>query len=143
MIREDLRGRRVAIVADFLINPGSPFYASVGRQPGPVYDVLIEDGWGLMKAPPHVLNENAARSAVATTAGDAVDYLRHGYAVVIVAADGLNQGGVWLDAFADAFRDLKATMPKTVTIDLGQTPCTAASIRAMLNEAASTEAATN
>jgi hypothetical protein len=140
MIREDQRGRRVAIVADFLINPNSPFYASVGRQPGPVYDVLIEDGWGLMKAPPHVLNERAARSAVATAAGDAVDYLRHGYAVVIVAAEGLSQGGVWLDAFADSFRELKAAMPKIVMIGLGQTPCTAASIRLMLNEAASNEA---
>lgn len=135
MIREDSRGRRVAIVADFLINPNSPFYASIGRQPGPVYDVLIEDGWGLMKAPPHVLNEDVARSAVVTTAGDAVDYLQHGYAVVILAAEGLSQGGVWLDQFADAFGDLKTPMPKVVTVSLGQTPSDAASIRKALNSA--------
>lgn len=139
MIREDSRGRRVAIVADFLINPNSPFYASIGRKPGPVYDVLIEDGWGLMKAPPHVLNEDVARSAVTTTAGDAVDYLRHAYAVVILAAEGLNQGGVWLDQFADTFRDLKTPMPKVVTIELGQVPCTAASIRTALSEAVPNE----
>lgn len=138
MIREDNRGRRVAIVADFLINPNSPFYASVGRQPGPVYDVLIEDGWGLMKAPPHVLNEEVARSAVTTTAGDAADYLQHGYAVVILAAEGLDQGGVWRDQFADAFRDLKTPMPKVVTIALGETPCTAASVRKILSEAVPT-----
>lgn len=139
MIREDSRGRRVVIVADFLINPNSPFYASIGKQPGPVYDVLIEDGWGMMKAPPHVLSEDVARSAVATTAGDAVDYLQHKYAVVILATEGLNQGGVWLDQFADAFRDLNTPMPKVVTIDLGQAPCTAASIRKSLNQAVPNE----
>jgi hypothetical protein len=132
MRREDSRGRRVAVVADYLVNPGSPFYAAIGAAPGPVLDVLAEDGWGLMQTPPHVLARDAARPAVATIAGDAVDYLRHGHVVVILAAEGLPQGGAWLEELEDAFRDLKEAMPKVITIGLGPPPGTAASIRAAL-----------
>ena len=118
MRREDSRGRRVAIVADFLINPNAAFYQSISARPGSVFDVLVEDGWGLMKAPPHVLAADVVRPAVATIAGDAVDYLRYNHIVVILAAAGLNQGGVWLEEFEAAFRDLKTAMPKVVTIEL-------------------------
>ena len=34
MIREDARGRRAVIVADYLVNPGSAFYAAIPRRPG-------------------------------------------------------------------------------------------------------------
>lgn len=130
MRRDDNRSRRVAIVADFLINPDAAFYQSIKTRPGPVLDVLVEDGWGLMKAPPHVLNESVARSAVATLAGDASDYLRYDHVVVVLAAAGLAQGGVWLNAFEAAFRELKTPMPDVVTIELDGG--TAASIRAKL-----------
>jgi len=134
MRRDDSRSRRVAIVADFLINPDSPFYQSIEGRPGPVFDVLVEDGWGMMKAPPHVLKESVARSAVITTAGDAADYLRYDHLVVILAAEGISQGGVWLNEFEVAFRDLKTPMPKVVTIGLDPQSRTADSVRAKLAE---------
>lgn len=40
MMREDARGRRVVIVADYLVNPGSALYAGITAAPGPVLDVL-------------------------------------------------------------------------------------------------------
>jgi hypothetical protein len=134
MRRDDLRSRRIAIVADFLINPTSPFYQSIEGHPGPVFDVLVEDGWGMMKTPPHVLKENVARSAVVTAAGDAVDYFRYDHMVIILAAEGLSQGGVWLNEFEAAFRDLKTPMPRVVTIGLDPQSRTADSVRAKLAE---------
>lgn len=131
MIRDDNRGARVAIVADFLINPEAPFYRAIAGRAGPVLDVLMEDGWGIMKTPPHVLPAAVGAAAVATVAGDAVDYLNNGYAVVILAAEGLPQGGVWLEPLKAAFADLQTAMPDVVTLPLGHAP-EAATIRAKL-----------
>lgn len=134
MIRADARARRVAIVADYVVNPGSAFYASMPGRVGPALDVLVEDGWGIMKPPPHVLGEPVGRPAVEVMAGDAVDYRRHGYDVVIVAVSGLAQGGVWLDLFAAAFRDLGEPMPRVIRLglDAGSRPDAAAAVRAHL-----------
>jgi hypothetical protein len=119
MMRDDSRGRRVAIVADCLINPQAVFYRNIVGLPSAVIDVLIEDGWGMMKMPAHVVDESIARSAAETTAGDAVDYLRHGYTVVILAAEGIEQGGVWLSLMEEAFRDLRTPMPSVVSVPRG------------------------
>lgn len=119
MMRDDSRGRRVAIVADCLINPQAVFYRNIDGLPTAVFDVLIEDGWGMMKMPAHVVGESIAKSAAETTAGDAVDYLRHGYTVVIVAADGIEQGGVWLSLMEEAFRELRTPMPSVVSVPRG------------------------
>jgi len=134
VIREDARGRRVAIVADFLVNPDAPFYAGIVGRPGPLVDLLVEDGWGLMKPPPHVLGEGVGRPAAATIAGDASDYLRHGYSVVILAADGIVQGGVWLEYLAAAFRELGTPMPPVMTVGLAGTS-TVVDLRAALSAA--------
>jgi hypothetical protein len=133
VIREDARSRKVAIVADYLVNPDSALYRGRHRPPGPVFDVLVEDGWGIMKPPPHVVAPTIARPAVTAIAGDAVDYGRHDYQVLIVAREGLPGGGVWLDILEAAFRELGASMPAVVRLggDRGadQTP---AEIRAAL-----------
>jgi hypothetical protein len=128
MIREDARGRLVAIVADFLVNPQAAFYTGMTGRPGPVLDVLVEDGWGLMKTPSHLLPASVGRPAAATIAGDASDYRKHGYDVVILAAGGLPQGGVWLDELVRAFNDLEAPMPPVVTIGFDE-GCRAEAIR--------------
>lgn len=128
MRREDARARRVAIVADVLINPGSAFYAGLGACPGPVLEVLSEDGWGIMKAPPHLLGEDAMASSLATIAGDAADYLKHGHLVLVLGAGGLPEGGLRLDLLAGAFRELGADHPEVITFGLDEA-CPAAAIR--------------
>ena len=135
MIRDDARGRRVAIVPDLVVNPGSGLYDARDERPGSVLDVLIEDGWGIMKAPPHILSNDSATRAVSVIVGDAVDYLHHDYTVMIVALTGLPQNGVWLDLLEAAFRELATPMPNVVRFTLappGARP-NAAGIRAMLN----------
>lgn len=118
MIREDARGRRVAIVPDWLVNPGSALYEPLPGSPGRVLDALVEDGWGLMTPPPHVVGAGIGRPAVEVIAGDAVDYRRHGYAVVVLAVDGLPGGGVWLDLLEAAFQRLDEPMPPVVPVPL-------------------------
>jgi hypothetical protein len=131
MIREDARGRRVAIVADYLVNPGAVFYASIAGRAGSVMDVLVADGWGIMKLPPHLLPESVGRPAAATVAGDAADYLKNGYTVVVLAAEGLPDGGVWLGPLAAAFRELGRAMPDVahVRLDGDGAAGTAAAVR--------------
>lgn len=140
MRRDDLRSRRVAIVADFLVNPDAAFYHAITARTGPVFDVLVEDGWGLMKMPPHVLPQAVARSTAQTIAGDASDYLRYDHQVVIIAAEGLPQGGVWLEELNAAFRDLKVKPPPVVTVPMDGAAATAASIRALLPKISPTQA---
>ena len=134
MIREDARGRRLIIVADLLINPESAFYADVSDRFGPVLDVLIEDGWGMLKLPPHVLGDEVGKSAATTLAGDAVDYLRHDYTVLILAVDQLPQGGLWLNYLKAAFGEMGVAVPSIVRLraDDKTNINTAASIRTML-----------
>jgi len=50
--------------------------------------------------------------------------------------EGLDQGGVWLNEFEAAFRELKTPMPKIVTIDLDPASRSADCVRAKLAEAA-------
>lgn len=121
MIRDDARGRRVAIVPDWLVNPGSALYGPLPGRPGPVVDVLVEGGWGLMTPPPHVVGAGIGRPAVEVIAADAVDYRRHGYTVIVLAVDGLPGGGVWLDLLEAAFQDLGEPMPPVVPVALDGT----------------------
>jgi hypothetical protein len=130
--REDARGQRVAIVADYLVNPGSALHAGLPASPPPAWTVLVEDGWGVMKPPSHGVGEAVGRPAAAVIAGDAVDYRRHGYDVLVVAVDGLPGGGVWQEALDGAFRELGAPAPPVVRIALGAAAPTAAEIRAAL-----------
>jgi hypothetical protein len=134
VIRDDARGRRVAIVADYLVNPRSGLYVGLPGRVAPVFDVLVEDGWGIMKPPPHVAGESIGRAAISNIAGDAVDYLDHGYEVVIVAVDGLPGGGVWLALLESALRDLDRPIPEVVRVGLeaSHPPSTPAAIRAAL-----------
>ena len=119
MIREDARAKRVAIVADILVNPQAAFYAGIAVKPASVMDVLLAGDWGIMKLPPHVLGERVGGPAAATIAGDAADYLRHGYAVAIIAVEGLEQGGVWLDELSKGFRELGTPVPQVISVGAG------------------------
>lgn len=137
MIREDKRARRVVIVADYLVNPGAAFYKDIAGRAASVMDVLVEDGWGIMKPPPHILPDSVGRPASATMAGDAEDYRKNGYTVVVLAAEGLPRGGVWLDLLEEAFRELGKPMPKVarVRLDGDGAAGTAAAVRSALSAA--------
>jgi hypothetical protein len=135
VIREDKRARKMAIVADYLVNPGAAFYSGIAGSVASVMDVLVEDGWGLMKGPPHVLPDSAGRPAAATIAGDACDYLKNGYTVVVLAAEGLPRGGVWLDLLEEAFSQLDTAMPNVARVRLDGAG--AAQVRSALAAAAS------
>ena len=134
MRREDARGQRVAIVADYLVNPGSALHVGLPPQPAPVWTVLVEDGWGVMKPPSHAVGDAVGGPAAAVIAGDAVDYRRHGYDVVVIAVDGLPEGGVWREALARAFAELGAPLPPVVRVPLdAESPASSsAAIRAVL-----------
>lgn len=122
MIRDDKRARKVAIVADILVNPDAAFYAGIAERPASVLATLVEGDWGLVKLPPHVLPAATGAASAATAAGDAADYAKNGYRVAIVAAEGLPQGGAWLDALAAAFADLGKPMPEVITVRKGAEP---------------------
>lgn len=116
MIRDDKRAKKVAIVADILVNPDAAFYADIANRPASVLPLLVECDWGLMMMPPHVLPAASAAASAATVAGDASDYAKNGYRIAILVADGLPQGGAWLDALAAAFLDLGHPMPEVITV---------------------------
>lgn len=120
MIRKDQRARKLAIVADILVNPDAAFYAGLDARPASILPILVEGDWGLMKLPPHVLPPATGAASAANLAGDACDYARNGYRVVILAAEGLPQGGAWLDALAAAFAELGKPMPAVATIRKGE-----------------------
>ena len=125
MIREDARGRRLIIVAD-LCGRIRSVWAGIRR--------AHRDGWGMLKLPPHVLGDEVGRSAAITLAGDAVDYLRHDYTVLILAVDQLPQGGLWLNHLKAAFGEMGVAVPSIVRLraDDKTNINTAASIRTML-----------
>lgn len=128
MRRADARGLRVAVVADILINPASAFYEDVAPRPGQVLDVLVEDGWGIMKAPPPLLSDAAMSASLATIAGDVLEYRKHGHDVVVLTADGYPYGGLRLDLFERALRDVgEGTLP-TLPIRLDAN-CSVAELR--------------
>ena len=85
MIREDLRSRRIAVIADFVVNPGSALYGKRQAPPSGFMDALVERGWGIMKMPPHVAKLESCERLIEVSVGDLIDYRKNGYDVVIAA----------------------------------------------------------
>lgn len=116
MIREDLRSRKIAVVADYVVNPGSALYGARQAPPTDFIDALMARGWGIMKMPPHVAKPQSCERLVEMTVGDIVDYRKNGYAVVIAAVDDLPQMGVWIDQMKACFARLGKDMPPLVSL---------------------------
>ena len=131
MRRADARGLRVAIVADVLVNPTSAFYEDLAPRPGPVLDLLVDDGWGIMKAPPPFLSDEAIKASLATIAGDALEYRKHGHDVVVLVADGYPDGGLRLDLLEQALREVGEGALPTLPIRLDAN-CSLAELRGRL-----------
>lgn len=116
MIREDLRSRKIAVVADYVVNPGSALYGARQAQPTDFIDTLMARGWGIMKMPPHVAKPESCERLVDVTVGDIVDYRKNGYEVVIAAVDDLPQKGVWIDLMKVSFARFGKDMPPVVSL---------------------------
>ncbi|MEN3150027.1 hypothetical protein ABCW43_22245 [Neorhizobium sp. IRAMC:178] len=116
MIREDLRSRRIAVIADFVVNPGSALYGRQQAPPSGFTDALVERGWGIMKMPPHVAKPESCERLIEVSVGDLIDYRKNGYDVVIAAVEDLPQQGVWLDAMIACFKKVGKDVPPIVTI---------------------------
>ncbi|UIK08252.1 hypothetical protein [Neorhizobium galegae] len=116
MIREDLRSRRIAVIADFVVNPGSALYGKRQAPPTDFMDALVERGWGIMKMPPHVASPESCERLIEVSVGDLIDYRKNGYDVVIAAVEDLPQQGVWLDAMAACYKRVCKDMPPIVII---------------------------
>jgi len=136
VIREDLRSRRIAVVADFVVNPGSALYGRRQAPPTDFVDVLMERGWGIMKMPPHVAKFESCERLIEVSVGDLVDYRKNGYDVVIAAVGDLPQQGVWLDAMASCYARLRKDMPPVVTISSDASASDADALETALTSAA-------
>ncbi|CDZ60232.1 hypothetical protein [Neorhizobium galegae] len=128
MIREDLRSRRIAVIADFVVNPGSALYGKRQAPPTDFMDALVERDWGITKMPPHVARLESCERLIEVSVGDLIDYRKNGYDVVIAAVEDLPQQGLWLDAMAACYKKVGKDMPPIVTI---RSDATAADVDAL------------
>jgi hypothetical protein len=102
-VTRDVRGWRVALLADALVNP-SP----AGRTVLPdVLAVLEAAGYGLLQLPP--AGEHSLLLAV--TADQVAEYAHHGYAVVAVGLRGLASDGLHWRRLAPLLRHRGVTLP--------------------------------
>jgi hypothetical protein len=136
VIREDLRSRRIAVIADFVVNPGSALYGKDRAPPSGFMDALVARGWGIMKMPPHVARLQSCETLIEVSVGDLIDYRKNGYEVVIAAVADLPQQGVWLDAMAACYAKAGREMPPIVTIRSNATQADADALDAALAPAA-------
>jgi hypothetical protein len=74
----DLRGFRVALVADELINGDRAGFDLLGA--------LDEAGWGVMLLPPAWYPDAAAGPLLDAIADQVQEYARHGYALALIGA---------------------------------------------------------
>jgi hypothetical protein len=72
----DLRGFRVALVADELINEDAAGFDLLAA--------LQDAGWGVMLLPPNWYPDGAARPQLDAIADQVHEYRRHGYAVALI-----------------------------------------------------------
>lgn len=90
----DTRGRRLAIVSHALMNAHLSDDASAVA----ALAALEELGYGLMALPPATQSESIRIAAINHLVDQVQDYLRHGYAAIVVADDHVGDGIERLDA---------------------------------------------
>jgi hypothetical protein len=90
---EDPRSRRIAVVADSLLEER--------------LDELRDEGWGVIQLPPAGTDVETAQAWLELTAEQVAEYSRTGYEVVLV------DDGTWGEALATALARLGAEPLKT------------------------------
>jgi hypothetical protein len=91
-VRGDVRGRRIAVVPDSIVNPPPRAPDSLRR--------LADEGWGVVTLWPPGLDATARSAWVDMTVEQVVTFLDDDYEVVIVRADDED-----VQAFVAALRD--------------------------------------
>ena len=99
----DVRGWRMALLADALINPSAAAHAALPD----VLAVLEAAGYGLLQLPP--AGEHSLLLAV--IADQVAEYAHHGYAVVAVGLRGLPGDGLQWRRLAPLLRHRGVTLP--------------------------------
>jgi hypothetical protein len=93
----DARSYRMAIVAEYLVNPDAPENERLGGAPPAACALLEELGYGLVVLPPYDFPDAGIAERVEYLVDDALEYRSSGYDVVVVGVDGLTGKGVWLE----------------------------------------------
>jgi len=94
----EVPGRGIALVPDCLVNPDAPRYAYLELAPPDLLAILGRCGFGLLQLPSHVAGDPEEGQGVTGLARDATDYLRAGFAVVVLAVATVPDGAVWRPA---------------------------------------------
>ena len=99
----DVRGWRIALLADALINPPAATHAALPD----VLAVLETQGYGLLQLPP----PGGHGLLLAVIADQVAEYAHHGYAVVAVGVRGVSGGGLHWGRLAPLLRHRGVTLP--------------------------------
>lgn len=99
----DLRGWRMGLVPDILINPPHPMRRSLPD----VLGVLEACGYGVLQLPP----AGGHRLLLAVIADQLAEYLHHGYAVAAVGLHGEPGDGLHWRSLAPLLRHRGAALP--------------------------------
>lgn len=102
-MNRDLRGWRVALVADVLVNPPSRLRAALPD----VLGLLEASGYGLLQLPP----PGQHRLLLAVIADQVAEYTHHGYAVVAIGVRDEPEGGLHWRRLAPLLRHRGVTLP--------------------------------
>jgi hypothetical protein len=98
----DLRGWRIALIADALLNPGPR--ASLPD----VIAILEASGYGVLQLPP---SGSAHGLLLAVTADQVAEYAHHGYAVVAIGLKGEIESGLHWRRLTSLLRQRNGTLP--------------------------------
>lgn len=99
----DVRGWRVALVPDMLINPRERYRAALPD----VLGVLEASGYGVLQLPP----PGAHPLLLAVIADQVTEYAHHGYAVVAIGVRGQPAGGLHWRRLAPLLRHRAVALP--------------------------------
>lgn len=99
----DLRGWRIGLVPDVLINPPQPMRGTLPD----VLGVLETGGYGVLQLPP----AGEHRLLLAVIADQLAEYLHHGYAVAAVGLRGEPGDGLHWRSLAPLLRHRGAALP--------------------------------
>ena len=99
----DVRGWRIALVPDTLLNPP----ARGGGTVPDVLGVLEANGYGVLQLPP----AGEHRLLLAVIADQVAEYAHHGYAVVAIALGGKSEDGLHWRRLASLLRHRGVALP--------------------------------